>query len=122
MLRDIVEAIARPGHRLFLRFEDGVSGEVALSDRVPFEGIFAALRDPAEFARMRVNPELGTVVWPNGADLDPDVLYAAISGTPLDVALKLAAIHSAARHTFPVADVEQLIAETREASPEDGHE
>ncbi len=119
MLRDIVEVVARPGHRLFLRFEDGVSGEIALSDRVPFEGVFAALRDPAEFARVRVNPELGTVVWPNGADLDPDVLYAAISGRPLSPEVKLAAVREAARHAYPTADVEQMIAETQEPPPAD---
>jgi hypothetical protein len=33
------------------------------------------LQDPAYFAKVRVDPELGTVVWPNGYDLDPDVLH-----------------------------------------------
>lgn len=33
------------------------------------------LRDPDYFRQMRVDPELGTVVWPNGFDLDPDVLH-----------------------------------------------
>ena len=119
MLRDIVEVLARPGHRLFLRFEDGVSGEIALSDRVPFEGIFAALRDPIEFARVRVNPELGTVIWPNGADLDPDVLYAAISGKPLDTEFKWAAVREAAHHEYPTADIKQVVAETRTPHPDD---
>ena len=37
--------------------------------------IFEPLRRyPQLFAAVRVDPELGTVVWPNGADLDPDVL------------------------------------------------
>jgi hypothetical protein len=32
-------------------------------------------RDPALFAAVQVDPDLGTIVWPNGADIDPDVLY-----------------------------------------------
>jgi hypothetical protein len=34
------------------------------------------LRDASMFRSVRVDPELGTIVWPNGADLDPDVLYS----------------------------------------------
>ena len=41
------------------------------------------LRDANEFAAVRVNPELGTVYWPSGADLDPDVLYALVTGEGL---------------------------------------
>ena len=41
------------------------------------------MRDPAYFAQVRVDPELGTVVWPNGAELDPDVLYARLTGIPI---------------------------------------
>jgi Protein of unknown function (DUF2442) len=37
--------------------------------------IFRALRDPSEFARVDVDEYGETIVWPNGADLDPDVLY-----------------------------------------------
>ena len=39
-------------------------------------GVFEPLLDPAFFAQVRVDPVLCTVVWPNGADLCPDVLYA----------------------------------------------
>ena len=81
MLKDIVAVKALPGHRLYLRFEDGVEGEVAFP--APLEGVFAALRDPGVFASVRVNPELGTIVWPNGADLDPDVLYGLVTGRPV---------------------------------------
>jgi hypothetical protein len=45
--------------------------------------VFDPLRDPAWFAQVRVDPELGTVVWPNGADLDADVLYGRLTGTPI---------------------------------------
>ncbi len=83
MLKDIVEVRPLGGHRLYLRFEDGVAGELDLAGRLRFEGVFAPLKDPAVFAQVRVHPELGTVVWPNGADLDPDALYAELSGTPI---------------------------------------
>ncbi len=69
--------------RLFLRFDDGAEGEVDIAAMVPFQGVFEPLRDPAYFAQVRVDPELGTIVWPNGADLDPLVLYAAVTGRPI---------------------------------------
>ncbi len=83
MLVDIIEAEPLEDLRLRLRFQDGVAGIVALDEFVSFQGIFAPLADQEVFARVKVNPELGTVEWPNGADLDPDVLYAKISGTPI---------------------------------------
>jgi hypothetical protein len=36
------------------------------------------LRDPALFRAVRVDPSLGTIVWPNGADLDPEVLVLGL--------------------------------------------
>jgi Protein of unknown function (DUF2442) len=80
MLKDVVEVRAVGEYRLRLRFEDGVEGEVDVAALVPFEGIFAPLRDPAVFATVAVDRELGSVRWPNGADLDPDVLYALAAG------------------------------------------
>lgn len=91
MLRDVVEVRPLGGYRVYLRFEDGAAGEVDLGARLAFEGVFAPLRDPTVFALVRVHPELGTVVWPGGADLDPDVLYAAITGT--EISFPLAGAH-----------------------------
>ena len=79
-LKDVVEAHIVEGYRVRLRFEDGVTGELDLSDVIRFEGVFEPLRDPATFAGLSVSPDLGTICWPNGADLDPDVLYARITG------------------------------------------
>jgi hypothetical protein len=79
MLRDVVEVKPLDGYRLWLRFDDGVQGEVDVSAMVAFKGVFEDLADPLVFASVQVNEELGTVVWPNGADLDPAVLYDRIS-------------------------------------------
>jgi hypothetical protein len=68
---------------LHLRFEDGVEGVVDLAPLLSFRGVFEPLRDPAYFAQVRIDSELGSVTWPNGADLDPDVLYARITGKPI---------------------------------------
>jgi Protein of unknown function (DUF2442) len=85
MIRDVVEVRPLGAHRLYLRFEDGVQGEVNVAEFVRFDGVFEALRDPARFAGVQVNPDLGTICWPNGADLAPAVLYAKITGRPFSV-------------------------------------
>jgi hypothetical protein len=64
------------GHyRLRLTFSDGRVGEVDVSDIRNKGNLFAALRDPEYFARVQVDPEVGTVAWPNGLDLAPERLY-----------------------------------------------
>ena len=86
MLKDIVEVTARQSYKLFVRFEDGVSGEVDVAAATDFAGVFALLRDEAVFASLVVNRELGTVQWSNGADLDPDVIYAGLTGRSVQLA------------------------------------
>jgi hypothetical protein len=83
MLKDIVVVKPLEGHQLFLRFEDGIEGVIDISQLISFSGIFAPLKDAAYFAQVQIHPELGTVVWQNGADLDPDVLYAILAGSPI---------------------------------------
>lgn len=63
------------GLRVRLRFTDGTKRELDLTPY--FRGpVFETLkRDPAIFRAVRVDEQLGTIVWPNGADLCPDVLY-----------------------------------------------
>ena len=86
MLKDIVEVAVRPSHRLFIRFEDGVSGEFDVATATNFAGVFAPLRDEAVFASVVINKELGTVQWANSADLDPDVIYANLTGQTVQLA------------------------------------
>ncbi len=67
-----VEAL--DGFRLRLTFTDGLVREVDLANDL-WGPMAEPLQDPGYFAQVRVDPELGTVVWPNGFDLDPDVLH-----------------------------------------------
>ena len=83
MLHDVRRVEVLEGHRLRLGFDDGAEGDVDISSMVPFEGVFAPLRESGYFARVRVDSELGTICWSNGADIDPEVLYSAATGAPL---------------------------------------
>jgi hypothetical protein len=73
------------GHRLMLRFSDGLQGEVDLSDCLSGP-IFEPLRDPAFFALARVDTELDTVTWPNGADFSPEYLHECVRASASEVA------------------------------------
>ena len=37
--------------------------------------LYGPLKDPAVFSQARLDPEAGTLVWPNGADFDPAALH-----------------------------------------------
>jgi len=64
------------GYRLRLTFTNGKIGEVDLRDSIVGRGgVKKPLEDLDYFAQVRVDHEAGTIVWPNGVDLDPDVLY-----------------------------------------------
>ena len=65
-------------HRLRLSFEDGIKGEVDLSDW-EWRGVFEPLADPAYFRQVELDRELGTIVWPNGADIAPESLHAWVT-------------------------------------------
>ena len=57
-----------------LRFNDGAVGEIDL--QAELEGdVFGPLKDLAAFRRFRVDPEIETIVWENGADLAPEFLH-----------------------------------------------
>ena len=77
MLRDVVEARPVGAYRVYLRFDDGVAGEIDLAALITFDGVFAPLRNPERFTELRVEPDIGTICWPNGADIAPETLYEA---------------------------------------------
>ncbi len=77
----MVAAVARPGYVVRVMFADGEVRDVDISPLLDTE-VFAPLRSMALFARVTVDEGLGTITWPNGADLDPDVIYAALDRGP----------------------------------------
>ena len=74
-----VEIQPLPNFHLWLRFLDGTSGTVDLSQEL-WGPMFEPLTNPDVFDQASVDPELETVVWPNGADLAPEFLYGAVQG------------------------------------------
>jgi Protein of unknown function (DUF2442) len=72
---DITHVEVLHDHVVRLRFADGVEKTIDL-DPYLHGRVFTEIRsDQAVFASVRVDPDAGTIVWPNGADLAPDVLY-----------------------------------------------
>jgi hypothetical protein len=59
---------------LELTFEDGTIGRVSFAGR-EWRGVFEPFRDPATFAEVYVDPQFGTLAWPNGLDMAPEPLY-----------------------------------------------
>ena len=74
---DITE-IAPVSHGVLrLVFADGLSGEVDVLARM-HGPVFERARTPVGFSEAVLDVESGTVAWPGGADLAPDVLYERI--------------------------------------------
>ena len=74
---DITEAAVVRHGVLHLTFADGTTGEVAVLERM-LGPVFEDARTREGFARVALDAETGTIVWPGGADLAPDTLYQRI--------------------------------------------
>ena len=70
---DLAALEHREGTVYYLRFDDGLEGELDLSEYRDKGPVFAALKD-VEFCR-QARIEGGTIAWPNGADIAPETLY-----------------------------------------------
>ena len=76
----VTEARYVQGHTFWLRFDDGLEGEVDLSDEL--EGpVFGPLRDTKIFRSFQLHPELHTVTCPDGADFAPEFLHERVRVT-----------------------------------------
>lgn len=74
MFLHVKEAKHLHDYVIWLRFNDGAEGEIDLGNELDGE-IFEPLKDEKMFRQFRVDPELDTVVWSNGADMAPEFLY-----------------------------------------------
>ena len=72
--REVIEARIIKGYSVELVFDDLKKGIVDLRKYLG-RGIFKELLDQKKFHQMKVDAELGTICWPNGADIAPDRLY-----------------------------------------------
>lgn len=85
---------ARPGYRLWIRYQDGSEGEIDLSGLVG-KGVFTLWEDKALFERVNIGKD-GAIYWNEEVELCPDALYLKLTGkTPEQAFPKLnAATHA----------------------------
>ncbi len=72
----LIEATPTGDYAVHVRFEDSTSADIDLSYLLRYGGVFEPLRDPEYFRQLRADPDAGTIVWPNEADIAPETLYA----------------------------------------------
>jgi hypothetical protein len=73
------------GYELEMRFSDGTVAELDFSGRIVGRGgVFVPLASLDYFKQVTVDQEAGTLVWPNGVDFCPDVLYAEATGKSIE--------------------------------------
>ncbi len=81
-LHRVTECKASQDYRLWIRFDDGLEGSVFLGNLLEVRA-FRGWRDVERFCRVAVDPAAATVVWDDGIQLDPDILYQdLLSGRP----------------------------------------
>jgi hypothetical protein len=78
-MADVIEATHVRGYVIHVRFDDGATGDVDLAAEL-WGPMFEPLREPTKFIEFRVDPELGTIAWRNGADIAAEFLYEQITG------------------------------------------
>ena len=80
MIPLVIEAHYVGDYVIWLKFSDGVEGEVELKDEL-WGPVFEPLKDEKEFKKFRVHPDLHTITWENEADFAPEFLYSIVKVT-----------------------------------------
>ena len=73
----IVACKPKSGYRIWIRFDDGLEGEVDLSDKVG-KGVFKGWESVEFFNQVKIDPRTDTLAWGEEIDLDPYVLREKI--------------------------------------------
>jgi len=77
IIKEIINAKFINGYTVEIIFDDFKKGRVDIKKYLN-KGIFKKLLDQRKFKQFKVDANLGTIVWPNGADIAPETLYAEI--------------------------------------------
>ena len=80
----LIEVEARPNYNLWVKYADGPSGEVDLSD-IAGKGGYAAWDDPTFFRGVHIDPESEMITWGNNVEICPDAVYLTLTGLPVEV-------------------------------------
>lgn len=74
MFLHVTSATYLQGYKVDVSFNNGRRGVADLSDAL--KGVvLGALKDEDKFSMLRVDNDLETIVWSNGADLAPEYIY-----------------------------------------------
>ena len=74
MILHVTEARYERDYIVYLKFNDGAEGFVDLAEELYGE-MFEPLKDMGLFRSVRLDPELRTIAWANGADFAPEFLH-----------------------------------------------
>ena len=83
-----VDVKALDGYRIWIKFEDGVEGELDLS-RHAGRGVFKAWED-REFFEAVIVPDYDAIAWPGDLSMCGDALYTELTGKNLDELIEYA--------------------------------
>lgn len=73
IVRVVAFEIVAP-HTLRVRFDDATEQVIDFKPMLAGK-LYGPLLDMAVFNQVRIDPEVHTLVWPNGADFDPATLH-----------------------------------------------
>lgn len=82
----VVELEVQEQYKLWLRFDDGITGIVDLSDSAALGGVFAAWSDHDFWRSAHIVTDSGAVAWGDGTEIDacPQSLYLDVTGQTFD--------------------------------------